>query len=58
MTAGLNATARSRGYLPDRGTEIYVADTIGELGLLYRLAPIVFVGLTAALVVKELPSTT
>ena len=35
---------RSRGYLPDRGTDIYVADTIGELGLFYRLAPIVFVG--------------
>ncbi|MEX2128301.1 MAG: 3-deoxy-D-manno-octulosonic acid transferase [Xanthobacteraceae bacterium] len=35
---------RSRGHMPDRGTEIYVADTIGELGLFYRLAPIVFVG--------------
>jgi 3-deoxy-D-manno-octulosonic-acid transferase len=35
---------RSRGHLPDRGTEIYVADTIGELGLFYRIAPIVFVG--------------
>jgi len=35
---------RSRGHLPDRGTDIYVADTIGELGLFYRLAPIVFVG--------------
>jgi 3-deoxy-D-manno-octulosonic-acid transferase len=42
--AGLNAIARSRGYLPDRDTDIYVADTIGELGLLYRLAPIVFMG--------------
>ena len=27
-----------------RGTDIYVADTLGELGLVYRLAPIVFVG--------------
>jgi 3-deoxy-D-manno-octulosonic-acid transferase len=35
---------RSRGHAPDRGTEIYVADTIGELGLFYRLAPIVFMG--------------
>jgi 3-deoxy-D-manno-octulosonic-acid transferase len=35
---------RSRGHVPDRGTEIYVADTIGELGLFYRLAPIVFMG--------------
>lgn len=42
--AGLNAVARSRGVLPDRGTDVYVADTIGELGLIYRLAPIVFMG--------------
>ena len=42
--AGLNAIARSRGLLPDRGTDVYVADTIGELGLIYRLAPIVFMG--------------
>ena len=42
--AGLNAIARSRGLLPDRGTDVYVADTIGELGLVYRLAPIVFMG--------------
>src|SRR5205085_9982808 len=42
--AGLPAVLRSRGHLPDRGTEVYVADTIGELGLLYRLAPIVFMG--------------
>src|SRR6185295_16290840 len=42
--SGLVAVMRSRGHLPDRGTEIYVADTIGELGLFYRLAPIVFVG--------------
>ena len=42
--AGLNAVARSRGQLPDRGTDVYVADTIGELGLIYRLAPIVFMG--------------
>ena len=43
-SAGLNALARSRGLLPDRGTDVYVADTIGELGLVYRLAPIVFMG--------------
>jgi 3-deoxy-D-manno-octulosonic-acid transferase len=42
--AGLNAVARSRGHLPDRGSDIYVADTIGELGLIYRIAPIVFIG--------------
>jgi 3-deoxy-D-manno-octulosonic-acid transferase len=42
--AGLKTRLRSRGELPDAGTDIYVADTMGELGLLYRLAPIVFVG--------------
>jgi 3-deoxy-D-manno-octulosonic-acid transferase len=30
--------------MPDASTDIYVADTIGELGLLFRLAPVVFIG--------------
>ena len=30
--------------LPDAATDIYVADTLGELGLIYRLAPVVFIG--------------
>jgi 3-deoxy-D-manno-octulosonic-acid transferase len=42
--AGLNVTVRSRGELPKRSSEIYVADTMGELGLIYRLAPVVFIG--------------
>ncbi len=42
--AGLKASLRSRGERPDRATDIYVADTVGELGLLYRLAPVVFIG--------------
>ena len=42
--AGLTAALRSRGELPDRTTQIYVADTVGELGLIYRLASAVFVG--------------
>ncbi|MDQ0470448.1 3-deoxy-D-manno-octulosonic acid transferase [Labrys wisconsinensis] len=41
---GFNVLQRSRGFEPDRGVEIYVADTVGELGLFYRLARIVFVG--------------
>lgn len=41
---GLTARLRSRGELPDAATDIYVADTLGELGLIYRLAPVVFVG--------------
>jgi 3-deoxy-D-manno-octulosonic-acid transferase len=42
--AGLSASRRSQGRLPDAKTDIYVVDTLGELGLVYRLAPIVFVG--------------
>ena len=42
--AGLQAALRSRGQLPHADTDIYVADTVGELGLLYRLTPIVFIG--------------
>jgi len=42
--AGLKPRLRSRGDLPDAATDIYVADTVGELGLIYRLVPIVFVG--------------
>ena len=42
--AGLKAALRSRRELPRADTDIYVADTLGELGLIYRLAPIVFVG--------------
>jgi 3-deoxy-D-manno-octulosonic-acid transferase len=42
--AGLGAAVRSRGELPFAETDIYVADTMGELGLVYRLAPIVFIG--------------
>jgi 3-deoxy-D-manno-octulosonic-acid transferase len=42
--AGLTVAQRSRGELPKATTEVYVADTMGELGLLYRLAPAVFIG--------------
>jgi 3-deoxy-D-manno-octulosonic-acid transferase len=42
--SGLRAALRSREELPTAATDIYVADTMGELGLFYRLAPIVFMG--------------
>ena len=42
--AGLRFTQRSREELPAANTEIYIADTLGELGLFYRLAPVVFMG--------------
>ncbi len=43
-TAGLTVTRRSRGELPDGRTDIYLADTMGELGLFYRLARVAFIG--------------
>ena len=42
--AGLNAGLRSGQELPTAATDIYVADTLGELGLFYRLAAVVFMG--------------
>ena len=30
--------------MPDRTSDVYVADTIGELGMLYKLAPVAFIG--------------
>src|SRR6266571_5237784 len=42
--SGLHVALRSREELPTATTDIYVADTMGELGLFYRLAPIVFMG--------------
>ncbi|MGH6679603.1 MAG: 3-deoxy-D-manno-octulosonic acid transferase [Bradyrhizobium sp.] len=44
VAAGLNAALRSRQQLPGPTTDVYVADTMGELGLFYRLAGIVFMG--------------
>ena len=41
---GLRVAQRSRGDVIDAGTDIYLADTLGELGIFYRLSNIVFVG--------------
>jgi 3-deoxy-D-manno-octulosonic-acid transferase len=42
--AGLRAARRSEGIHPDRATDIYVTDTVGEMGLFYRLTAIVLMG--------------
>jgi 3-deoxy-D-manno-octulosonic-acid transferase len=42
--AGLKAGLRSRDEMPNATTNIYIADTLGELGLFYRLSGIVFMG--------------
>jgi 3-deoxy-D-manno-octulosonic-acid transferase len=40
----LKPALRSGGDLPGDDTDVYIADTMGELGMIYRLAPIVFMG--------------
>jgi 3-deoxy-D-manno-octulosonic-acid transferase len=42
--SGWAFTRRSLGEGPERETAVYLADTMGELGLWYRLAPVSFVG--------------
>jgi 3-deoxy-D-manno-octulosonic-acid transferase len=41
---GARVKRRAAGELPDAATDLYVADTMGELGLFFTLAPIVFMG--------------
>jgi len=41
---GYSCALRSRGERPGPKTAIYICDTIGELGLFYRLAGVVLVG--------------
>ena len=43
-TARLRSALRSRGASPAGEIDIYIFDTLGELGLIYQLAPIVFMG--------------
>ena len=39
-----NCLLRSKGHNPASDTAVYIADTMGELGLFYRLAPFAFIG--------------
>ncbi|MBO0904463.1 lipid IV(A) 3-deoxy-D-manno-octulosonic acid transferase [Jiella sp. MQZ13P-4] len=41
---GLSVKRRSLGELPDAATDVYLGDTIGELGVYLRLSEIAFVG--------------
>jgi 3-deoxy-D-manno-octulosonic-acid transferase len=41
---GLSTVLRSTGALPTDTTDIYIADTIGELGTLYALSSVAFIG--------------
>ncbi len=44
IARGLEVASRSLGELPDNATAVYIADTIGEMGLWYRLATLTFLG--------------
>jgi 3-deoxy-D-manno-octulosonic-acid transferase len=44
LAAQLGAPRRAAGQDPPSGSGIWIADTMGELGLWYRLAPIALVG--------------
>ena len=46
--SGLAAAQRSRGEPLERETQVYVADTMGEMGLFYRLSSVIFVGKSLA----------
>lgn len=41
---GAKVKRRGAGDMPDARTEVYIADTMGELGLFFTLAPVVFMG--------------
>ncbi|MBL4691884.1 MAG: 3-deoxy-D-manno-octulosonic acid transferase [Magnetovibrio sp.] len=45
---GLNVALRSQNQDITSSTDVYVADSMGELGLFYRLCPVVFMGKTFA----------
>ncbi|HSC17750.1 MAG TPA: 3-deoxy-D-manno-octulosonic acid transferase [Rhizomicrobium sp.] len=44
LCGGRRSVQRSNGALPGEDSDIYVADTLGEFGLLYRAAPFAFIG--------------
>ena len=45
---GLRLARRSRGATLDNDTEIYLVDTLGETGLIYRLCKLAFIGRSLA----------
>ena len=44
LEKGLKVSRRSQAHLIEKDTDIYIGDTMGELGLFYRLASIIFMG--------------
>ncbi|MDC0074738.1 3-deoxy-D-manno-octulosonic acid transferase [Alphaproteobacteria bacterium] len=44
ISNGAIVALRSEGQIPDDNTEVYIADTIGEMGLWFSLAKVVWMG--------------
>lgn len=44
LAAGLSCARRSKGETPQDGTQVFLTDTLGEVGTWYALSPIVFLG--------------
>ena len=44
QSSGLAITRRSQTPLPTAATQIFIADTLGELGTFYALTPVAFIG--------------
>ncbi len=42
--SGLSVAQRSQAQAPTQETDVYLADTLGEMGLLFRLSSIAFIG--------------
>ncbi len=40
----LSFRTRSKGHIPSANDDIFVVDTLGEMGLMFRLAPVTFLG--------------
>lgn len=40
---GFRVALRSAGAVPEKDTQVYIADTLGEMGLWFRVAPVSFV---------------
>lgn len=41
---GVAVARRGAGEMPEQDVELYIADTVGELGLLYRMAQVAYLG--------------
>lgn len=48
VKSGLNVSLRTHDKVPARGSDILLGDTVGEMGLYLRMAPVVFVGRSLA----------